>query len=241
MYRQSMYIFAIICGYSISAATVQEGVEAYIEGRTNYYFSGAIAPAQQDKIKALRKEHPEVYDDLNTFTNQTEMPGSRHVTWLADHLNPMTQWFSSKFGWHNAILDALRPELQNSDANHRKNIDAYMQAVKKYVYNSHNVASYASRDILVDLLKQIQLTYVFDIPYKRNLFVQLIASLTQDDVQYVIAQLKNDLPKRQAAEKIELFKQLINHFNYLDLALQAVATESDDTAQEETKQKESAT
>ncbi len=240
MYRQYLCIAIIagICSGSIAATSLEEGVQAYLNARTTRYFGGVVPSEQQERITAFKQQHPKVHADLNELTNKSEAPGSRYMNWLSQYLDPVAETVSSWFGWHNAILDALRPELQNTDEYHRKNVNAYMEAVKKYVYNKHEVAAHAPRDIFTDLLEQLQLEYTLDIPYRHNLFVQLMATLDENDVQYILKRLKQELPEQQAKQRQELFNNLTTHFEHITIALQSIAIEDEENEHQQTQTQE---
>ena len=220
----------------VSLAT---GITTYLDARKANYFARPVSAEEQKQLETFQSQHPDVYTELNEMTNKAEMPGSRYINmpWLFRYINPIAETVSSVFGQHNAILNALRPVYNTSHvAYHENNIDAYLHAVKRYMYNRYNVESHEPRDILAQLIDNLSLEYVYDIPYRHNLFVQLFATTSEDDIKYILQYIKQKSPQ-QFEQKKEMLLSLLTHFEHIPLVIQAVvqdAIEQADTEQTNT-------
>jgi len=241
MGHYTLCITCIFAGAYLAAQSPmspKDGIALYAETRHASYFGIPTSHERQEQLEAFEKAYPQIYAELNRLTNNAQIPGKRFIptVWLPRYLDRVAQTFSGWFGWHNAVLDALRPSYDTQQTNyHETNVRAYLDAVIQYLYNRYNIADYNVRDILISLLTQLQLDRVYAIPLQDNVFAQLLASITQEDMPYIRQQLQ-PLEQKLYQQKIELLRALLQHFDHINLALQAVA---EDVVQRETAQAQS--
>jgi len=224
--RHAVVLSLMTAIYCISANDTaplsrEQAIATYINVREATYVQQDIAQKELDRVYALSYYYPDTYMTLNDMTDATStiyyLPA-----WLAWYVDPVAARLSSLWGGHNTILDALRPPENGQPDQHRRNVAAYLNGVKQYLYNTYEIADYSVRDIFAQMLLHLDIASVNKLPHDYNLFMQIIPTISKDDVTYIIDYLRKNAAQEFAVKK-DMLLSLLTHYAYTQRAVQAIA------------------